>query len=218
MRDSEKPVTQIDIEGHEKLQLRGGFTMEDINVNTDQTQVEGGEVEVKGTSYTETEMMALLQKETDKRVTAALSKQESKYKAKMAEADKLGQMDESQKKMYEYEQRVKDLETKESEFTLMRNKIEAQKVMASRGLPIEFTDYIVAEDADTMMERIGTFEKQFKAAVNDAVSRKIASPTPKAGSVTQGGLTKESFNKLGIAAQAELYKTNPTLYKELSQK
>ena len=40
--------------------------------------------------------------------------------------------------------------------------------MANRGLPIEFVDYIVAEDAETMMENITTFERAFKSAVADA--------------------------------------------------
>lgn len=188
---------------------------EELEVEVSQTQSEGGEQET--TTYSETQVMEMLQKETDRRVSAALQKQELKFKQKIAEADKLGQMDESQKKAYEFEKRVKELESREQEFNLMRNKVEAQKVMASRQLPIEFVDYIVAEDADTMMDRIETFEKSFKAAVNDAVSRKIASPAPKAGTAAQTGMTKEKFAKLSVAEQANLYGTNPTLFKELTQ-
>ena len=88
--------------------------------------------------------------------------------------------------------------------------------MANRGLPIEFVDYIVADDADTMLENINVFDKAFKAAVADAVSKKIASPTPKNGSVQQKGLSRDEFKKLSLAQQAELYRTNPTLYKELT--
>lgn len=89
--------------------------------------------------------------------------------------------------------------------------------MSNRGLPIEFVDYIVADDADTMMSNIDTFEKAWKAAVADEVSKRIAQPTPKSGSAQQGGLTKEQFRKLNLAQQAEIYRTNPTLYKELTQ-
>lgn len=105
----------------------------------------------------------------------------------------------------------------EREFNLAQNKLEASKVMANRGLPIEFVDYIVAEDADTMLENINTFEKAFKAAVSDAVTKKMASPSPKDSSVKQTGLTKEEFKKMNLAQQAELYRTNPALYKELTQ-
>lgn len=191
--------------------------MENLNPN-ETLQTEEGQNNNESKTYTEAEMMDLLQKETDRRVSAALKKQEDKFKSKLDEATKLNQMDENQKKAYEFEQRVKELETKEREFNLMRNKVEAQKVLASRTLPIDFVDYIVAEDAETMMERIEVFEKAFKAAVNDAVAKKITNPTPKSGSATQTGLTAEAFKKMSIAEQSEIYRTNPNLYKELSQK
>ena len=168
-------------------------------------------------TYTEQEVQEMLQKEGDRRVTAALKKQQASFEKKMSEAEKLRGMDEAQRKEYEYEQRVKEFEEREREFNITQNKLSATKVLADRGLPVEFVDYIVAEDADTMMENINTFEKAFKAAVADAVTKKIASPTPKDSSVKQTGLTKEDFKKMNLAQQAELYHTNPALYKELTQ-
>lgn len=188
--------------------------MENDQIKTEQTQDEGAKQE-NGT-YTEAQVQEMLQKETDRRVTAALAKQEAKFLEKIAEADKLAKMDEKQKSQYELETRMKELESKEREFNLMRNKVEASKVMASRGLPIEFTDYIVDDSAEVMLERIDKFDKAFKAAVADAVNKKIASPAPKTGTSSQTGLTRESFRKLSVAEQAEIYATNPQLYKELS--
>ena len=66
------------------------------------------------------------------------------------------------------------------------------------------------------MENINSFEKAFKAAVADAVAKKIASPAPKSGQVKQTGMTREDFKKLSISQQSELYRTNPELYKQLS--
>lgn len=167
-------------------------------------------------TYTEKDVMELLQRETDRRVTAALKKQQASFETKMAEAEKLKSMDESQRKDYEYNQKVAELEKREREFNLAQNKLEASKVLANRDLPVAFVDYIVADDADTMLDNINTFEKAFKAAVADAVSKKLASPTPKSSSVKQTGITKEEFQKMNLAQQAEVYKTNPTLYKELT--
>lgn len=167
-------------------------------------------------TYTEKDVMELLQRETDRRVTAALKKQQASFETKMAEAEKLKSMDESQRKDYEYNQKVAELEKREREFNLAQNKLEASKVLANRDLPVAFVDYIVADDADTMLDNINTFEKAFKAAVADAVSKKLASPTPKSSSVKQTGITKEEFQKMNLAQQAEIYKTNPTLYKELT--
>lgn len=188
--------------------------MEENQVITGQEpSIEGAE----NATYTEAQMQEFLQKETDRRVTAALQKQQAKFQAQMAEAEKLKAMDESQRKEYEFEQRMKEFEAKEKEFTITQNKLEASKVMSNRGLPVEFVEYIVAEDAETMMSNITTFEMAFKSAVNDAVSKRIAAPAPSAGSSTQTGMTKADFNKLTIAQKTELYRTNPNLYNQLTQ-
>lgn len=188
-----------------------------VTAGAEQTTVTGQTTEVNETkTYTESEVMEMLQRETDRRVTAALKKQQAQFKTELAEAEKLRGMDEAQRKDYEYNQKVAELEQREREFNLAQNKLEASKVLANRGLPIEFVDYIVADDADTMLENINVFDKAFKAAVADAVSKKIAAPTPKNGSVQQKGLSRDEFKKLSLSQQAELYRTNPTLYKELT--
>ena len=175
-----------------------------------------GEVVVEKT-YTESEVQALLQREGDRRVSSALKKQQKEFERQTAEADKLRDMDESQRKEYEYTQRLQELENKEREFAIAQNKLEATKVMANRELPIEFVDYIVAEDAETMMENITTFERLFKGAVADAVAKKIASPAPKTGTAKQTGMTKEEFRKLSVAQQTEIFRTNPELYKQMTR-
>lgn len=188
-----------------------------VTAGAEQTTVTGQTETIEtNKTYTESEVAEMLQRETDRRVTAALKKQQAQFKTELAEAEKLRGMDEAQRKDYEYNQKVAELEKREREFNLAQNKLEASKVLANRGLPIEFVDYIVADDADTMLENINVFDKAFKAAVADAVSKKIAAPTPKNGSVQQKGLSREEFKKLSIAQQAELYRTNPTLYKELT--
>ena len=135
----------------------------------------------------------------------------------MAESDKLRQMNEEQRAHYEFEQKVKEFEQQKKEFAIIQNKLEASKILSERGLPAQFVDYIVADDAETMLDNINAFDKLFKAAVNDAVSKKIAQPTPKAASVSQTGLTKEQFKTMSIAQQTELFMTNRDLYMELSK-
>ena len=187
------------------------------SVDTSTTDTDkAGEGSVEKT-YTESEVQALLQSESDRRVSSALKKQQKEFETKMAEAEKLKAMDENQRKEYEYTQKLQELEQREREFTVAQNKLEATKVLANRELPIEFVDYIVAEDADTMMENINTFERAFKAAVADAVAKKIASPAPKGGSVKQTGMTKEEFRKLSVAQQSELFRTKPELYRKMTR-
>lgn len=190
--------------------------MQDITNSINPTQETGAEE--KGTqevTYTEAQLQEKLQKETDRRVTMALQKQQEKFQHQMAEAEKLRSMNEEQKKAYAFEQEKKQFEDQKREFALLQNKVQAQTILAEKGLPLAMVEYIVADDAETMMNRIESFELMFNSAVNDVVSKRIASPTPKAAGASQTGLTKESFNKMSIAQQAELYRTNPNLYKTL---
>lgn len=175
-----------------------------------------GEETVEKT-YTESEVQAMLQREADRRVSSALNKQKKEFEKKVAESEKLKAMDENQRKEYEYSQKLQELEAREREFAIAQNKLEATKVLANRELPIEFVDYIVAEDAETMMENISTFERAFKSAVADAVAKKIASPAPKNGTAKQTGMSKEEFKKLSVAQQTEIYRTNPELYKQMTR-
>ena len=117
---------------------------EEQNVATQTEQVEGQK------TYTEEEMMNLLQRETDRRVSSALAKQQKKFEEKMAESDKLRQMNEEQRAHYEFEQKVKEFEQQKKEFAIIQNKLEASKILSERGLPAQFVDYIVADDAETM--------------------------------------------------------------------
>jgi hypothetical protein len=194
----------------EETNVKGSVDTSTVGIET------AGDVSVEKT-YTESEVQALLQREGDRRVSSALKKQQKEFETRQAEAERLRDMDENQRKEYEYSQKLQELEQREREFTIAQNKLEATKVLANRDLPIEFVDYIVAEDADTMMENITIFERAFKAAVADAVAKKIASPAPKGGSVRQSGMTKEDFRKLSVAQQSELYRANPELYRQMTR-
>lgn len=189
--------------------------MED-NTNIETVDIQQEQPEAK--TYSETEVLALIQREADKRVTQALKTQQAKFEQRMSEAEKLRNMDETQRKEYEFEQKLAEFEQQKHDFALLQNKVEASKVLVERGLPVQFVDYVVAADADTMLENINTFEKLFKASVTDAVSARISTGTPKGNTTKQTGLTREDFKKMSIAQQSELYNTNPTLYKELSSR
>ena len=186
------------------------------NTGAEVTATENVNVNEEVKTYTQEEVDKLLQQEADRRVTSALKKQAEKFEREKAESEKLRDMDEQQRKEYEYEKKVKELENKEREFNLMQNKLEASKIMGEHGLPVSFVDYIVAEDAETMMANITNFETQWKAAVADAVSARIAQPAPKGSNVSQTGLTKEAFKKMSLAQQYERYRNKPELYKQLT--
>lgn len=186
--------------------------MESINVNENQNNetVDTGALEER--TYTEAEVLALIQKEADKRVTQALKTAESKFEKKFTEAEKLRSMDEKQKLQYQNDQLTARIAEMEKASILAENTKTATSIMAEKGLPVQFVSYVVADDAETMSENIDNFDRAFKAAVADEVAKRIsAGGSPKGGvSTKQTGLN--STKGLSLAERQNLKKTNPSLY------
>ena len=59
--------------------------------------------------------------------------------------------------------------------------LEMTKVLAERNLPVEFMEYLIGDDDESTLERIKTFEKKYKAAIEAAVNEKLKGKTPTAG-------------------------------------
>ena len=167
-------------------------------------------------TYTQEEVEKLLQKEGDRRVTEALKKAEKKNQDKVKEAQKLAQMNEQEKYEYELKQREKAIAEKEMELTLAENKNEASKILSEKGLSLTLVDFVVADDADTMKSNIDLLDRAFKASVRAEVEKRLGSSSPKKSTASDGVVTKDEFNKMTISEQAELFKTNPELYKQLT--
>lgn len=163
-------------------------------------------------TYTEEEVQTLLQKEGDRRVTEALKKAERKQMDKAKEAEKLARMNATEKYEYELEQREKAIAEKERALTLAENKNEASKILAEKDIDLALVDFVVAEDADTMNENIKKLDKAIKASV----AKRLAGKSPVKAPEISEAVTKESFAKMGVNEQYELYRNNPELYKKLT--
>ena len=174
---------------------------------------ETGAVEETATekTYTQAEVDALLQQESDRRVSQALKKQEAKNQQKVREAEKLAQMNEQEKFEYQLQQREQAIAEKEKQLALMENKNTASKILAEKGISLDLVDFIVAEDAETMNYNINLLDRAFKASVKAEVEKRLASSAPKKNFVDSDTMTKEKFNKLSLQEQQELIKNNPTL-------
>lgn len=181
-----------------------------INVN------EGLENETNNSKvYTQEEVDALLQKEGDRRVSEALKKAERKNADKIREAQKLAQMNEQEKFVYELEQREKLIAEKEKALALAENKNEASKILAEKGLSLSLIDFVVAEDAETMNANINLLDKAFKASVKAEVEKRLGSSSPKKNLPPDEQITKEQAMKMGVIERQKLYNDNPDLYKTL---
>lgn len=168
-------------------------------------------------TLTQEELNALLQKEGDKRVTAAQERWERREKKRLSEAEKLAKMDEDARRVYEIEQRELQLEEKERLLIIESNKAQCNAILSSKGLDTSLVELVVDEDAEVMDQRIKLIEKAIKSEVSKQVLDRIGSDTPAAGSTSSGAITKESFRKMSLAEQMEIFRSDKELYDKLAK-
>lgn len=186
-----------------------------VGANTE-TEVTAESQEQEAKTYTAEEVAKLIQSEADRRTNQALAKQKKEYEKKLS----LSSLDEQQRKDAEAQMRIEELQNQLAEFQIERNKSELKSVLSSRGLSAEFADIIhITDDIEDSQNRIEKLDRLFKAAVKAEVEKRLAQSggTPKGASSNTGAeLTRESFRKLPLSEQNNIYKNNPELYKKLT--
>ena len=190
--------------------------MEDNNT----TIIENGEVNTTSTetnetkTYTQEEVLALLQSESDKRVAQALKTQQKKYEQKLS----LAKLDGDERLKAEKDNRIAELEEMVAQMNIEKNKSELKSVLSSRGLSAEFADLIaITDDIETSQANIDKLDKLFRECVKNAVEKRLASTsgTPKGGTTsTTKELTKEKVMKMGLAELQTLKESNPEIYNQ----
>lgn len=182
--------------------------LENISVN-EEVAAEATE-ETK--TYTQEEVMQLLQSEADKRVTAALKKQQAKYEKQLS----LSKLDGSEREKAEKDNRIAELEEQLQAFQIERNKSELKSVLSARGLSAEFADIVaIGDDIEQAQANIEKLDRLFKAAVKIEVEKRLAGNTPKGNGTNPAEMSKENAKKLSLAELQKLKKTNPELYNNL---
>lgn len=188
---------------------------EELNNNVVEPGAEGNTPAEETKTYTQEEVLALLQSETDKRVSQALKTQQKKYEKQLS----LSKLDGDERAKAEKDNRIAELEEQLAQFHIERNRSELKSVLSSRGLSAEFADIIaINDDIEASQANIDKLDKLFKAAVRAEVEKRITATggTPRGnGAVASGEITKEAFKAMPLSQQMELYKTNPDLYKKL---
>lgn len=182
---------------------------ETTNINVNEEETTNNE-EVK--TYTQQEVMELLQKEADRRVTSALNKQKKEYEKQLS----LSKLDDEQRAKAEKDNRIAELEEQLAQFQIERNKSELKSVLATRGLSAEFADIItITDDIETSQENIDKLDKLFKDAVKAEVDKRLSGNTPKGNGGTAAPITKDSVKKMSLAELQKLKTQQPELYKQI---
>ena len=188
--------------------------MENINSNVNVDNIDsttGTDNQEGAKTYTQEEVLALLQSEADKRVTAALKKQQAKFEKQLS----LSKLDSHDREKAEKDDRIAELEEQLALFHVERNKSELKTVLASRGLSAEFADIItIGDDLELAQANIDKLDKLFKAAVKAEVEKRLAGNAPK-GNGNAASMTKESAKNMTMAQLNELAQTNPELFNQL---
>lgn len=183
---------------------------EEMNVTSNAEEVAEATPEVK--TYTQEEVLKLLQTETDKRVTQALKTQQKKHEKELS----LSKLDGSEREKAEKDSRIAELEEQLAQYQIERNKSELKSVLSSRGLSAEFADIIaINDDIEASQANIDKLDKLFKAAVTEEVKKRLAGNAPKGNGSTPVEITKETAKKMSMAEISELEKTNPELFNKL---
>ena len=175
---------------------------------TAEDQTESAEVK----TYTQEEVVALLQSETDKRVSQALKTQQKKYEKELS----LSKLDGSEREKAEKDAEIAELKEQLALFNIERNRSELKSVLSSRGLSAEFADIIaINDDIEASQANIEKLDKLFKAAVRAEVEKRLAGNAPKGNGGSVATITKETAKKMSIAELQKLKATDPELYNNL---
>lgn len=188
-------------------------TQENINVNGEAiaNNVASTQEEIK--TYTQEEVLALLQSESDKRVQQALKTQAKKYEKQLS----LSKLDGDEREKAEKDNRIAELEERLAQYEIEKNRSELKSVLSSRGLSAEFADIIVInDDIETSQANIDKLDKLFKKAVKDEIEKRLAGNAPK-GNIggASAEYTKENAKKMSLAEMNKLAKTDPEAFRKL---
>ena len=165
------------------------------NTNVSNETVEGGatevnkvqEVEVKQEkTFTQEELDKILNKkfaQWQKKTEEA--KIEAERKAKLTEAEKLAEERkefEAMRKQFEYEKRVNS----------------TSKVLASNNLPVEFADFLIAENDEATTQRVDLFKNAFNEALEKALTERLRGNTPKTSTVKNRTFTANDIKNMSV--------------------
>jgi len=162
------------------------------------------------------------QSEVDELIKKRLAKQEKSFdkrmQEKLDEAEKLRQMNETQKAEYEQEKQrayIAELEAKINRSGLER---EASKMLSEGGIVADekILGIVVKDTAERTREAVESFVALVNELADKKVGEKLKGKTPKKmEDTTAGEITKEQFNKMGYQSRNELLQNNPELYRKL---
>ena len=186
---------------------------ENTNINVNGEAVENTTSTNEETkTFTQEEVLKLLQQEGDRRVSEALKKAQKKHDKELS----LSRLDGDEREKAEKDNKIAELEEKLAQYEIEKNKSELKSVLASRGLSAEFADIIlISDDIEASQANIDKLDRLFKAAVKAEVEKRLAGNAPKGNAATSTELTQETAKKLSLAEMNALAERAPEKFNKL---
>ena len=105
------------------------------------------------------------------------------------------------RKQFEYEKRVNS----------------TSKVLASNNLPVEFADFLIAENDEATTQRVDLFKNAFNEALEKAVNERLRGNTPKVSTSKMATISKQDFRGMSYKEKIDLYNKDKELFNKLSK-
>ena len=189
----------------ENINNNGTGTEDNNNNDTENKNTDTGDKK----TYTQEEVLEMLQRESDRRVADALKKQEKKFQKQMS----LSKLDGDERERAEKDDRIAELEAQLAEFRIEKNKSELKSTLAARGLDAQFADLLnIGDDTQENQKLISDFDKLFKRAVNAEVEKRISGTNIKGNNNINkdtGAMTVEKYNKMTVGEATRYLNSNP---------
>ena len=200
---------QVDVKGQEE-DVKKDVIVEDGTVD--------GEVEGELLELTKKELEDQVARESDRKVSKKLKELEAQHKKELEketakarkEAEELAKLSESERMKVEKEREEmtlakqrEELDKERNEFEKERLRLQAEKELAIRKLPVNFSPYVLGDDAEDTFDRIAVLEEEWQKAIELEVNERLKSKTPKLGtSGKKAYFTQEQVTKMSQAEVA----------------
>lgn len=129
------------------------------------------------TSYT--------QADVDKAVADAVAKAnegvEERIRNAVAEAQRLAQLPDKERMAEEERIERENFQREKAALAVEKLNLFAERRLAEAGLPISFAAMVTAADEKTTQERIDSFAKEYKGAVDSGVAERMKGSAPRGG-------------------------------------
>lgn len=170
-----------------------------------------GGAESETVELTQEELDKKIESESDRKLASALKKKEQELESQLQERidkaleeqKRLSKLSEKEREQEQLTQREKQIAEREAEIERKILRSEAVDDLQTKGLPSDFADFLLGEDAEKTLENINNFKAAFDKAVNTAVKEKLRQDTPKTGT---GAVSKNAPSVAELAKEHRLIK------------